>query len=199
MTRFFHAVAAIDRVFKSFRTAFLGKSSPVASVLGQLRPCRDALFRSPRAAHPGGIPALPDAVAQEAYDPEVVAPASGPAAAASTIRPSIPTPIRRRQASPRPRSIRRRLSGQELGEFILPYETVRASAVPQATLLAFLESTYPLPPPLQAGTVTRSNANSACRAGQGPRGRRIEHIPRNNGRPLWATRRCTAAHFRAML
>ncbi len=30
----------------------------------------------------------------------------------------------------------------ELGEFVLPYDTVRAAADPRAALLAFLESTY---------------------------------------------------------
>ncbi len=31
---------------------------------------------------------------------------------------------------------------QKLGEFLLPYEIVRKSAEPEATLMAFLESTY---------------------------------------------------------
>src|ERR1700704_6626063 len=56
-----------DRVFKQFRTGFLGKASPVHFFLGSfdLGVTRFCGGRAPR--HPGGVPNLPDAVASEAY------------------------------------------------------------------------------------------------------------------------------------
>ena len=47
------------------------QGEPGAFLLGQLRSCGDALFRPARAAAPGGVPNLPDAVAREAYSHEV--------------------------------------------------------------------------------------------------------------------------------
>ena len=50
---------------------------------------------------------------------------------------------------PRPKGLPSRKSApagayfdQKLGEFVLPYEVVRTSRDPEATLMAFLESTY---------------------------------------------------------
>ena len=60
-----------DRVFKQFRTGFLGKASPVHFFWGSfdLAVTRFSGRRAPR--HPGGVPHLPDAVAHEAYSHEV--------------------------------------------------------------------------------------------------------------------------------
>jgi predicted GNAT family acetyltransferase len=69
--RFHQASMAVDQVFSRFRTSFLGKSSPVHLFWGSfdLAVTRFSGRRAP--LHPGGIPALPDDVAQEAYDREV--------------------------------------------------------------------------------------------------------------------------------
>ena len=69
--RFHQALVAVDRVFNRFRTSFLGKSSPVHLFWGalDLAVTRFSGRRAP--LHPAGIPALPDDVAQEAYDREV--------------------------------------------------------------------------------------------------------------------------------
>ena len=60
-----------DRVFKQFRTGFLGKASPVHFFWGSfdLAVTRFSGRRAP--LHPGGVPNLPDTVAQEAYSHEV--------------------------------------------------------------------------------------------------------------------------------
>ena len=60
-----------DRVFKQFRTGFLGKASPVHFFWGSfdLAVTRFSGRRAP--LHPGGVPDLPDAVAREAYSHEV--------------------------------------------------------------------------------------------------------------------------------
>ena len=70
--RFWRVLLRSHEVLSQFRTAFLGKVKPGALLLGQLRPCGDALFRPhARRAIPGGVPQLPDAVAREAYSHEV--------------------------------------------------------------------------------------------------------------------------------
>ena len=69
--RFHQALTATDRVFKAIRTSYLGKSSPVHLFWGSfdLAVTRFSGRRAP--LHPAGVPALPDDVAQEAYDHEV--------------------------------------------------------------------------------------------------------------------------------
>src|ERR1700712_1604096 len=69
--RFLQILVNCDRVFKQFRTGFLGKASPVHFFWGSfdLAGTRFSGRRAPR--HPGGVPHLPDTVAQEAYSHEV--------------------------------------------------------------------------------------------------------------------------------
>jgi hypothetical protein len=69
--RFWRALVQVDRVFKAFRTGFLGKCSPVHFFWGSfdLAVTRFSGRRAP--AHAGGFPGLPDAVTREAYSHEV--------------------------------------------------------------------------------------------------------------------------------
>src|SRR6202046_4360731 len=69
--RFLQILVNVDRVFKQFRTGFLGKASPVHFFWGSfdLAVTRFSGRRAP--PHPGGIPHLPDAVTREAYSHEV--------------------------------------------------------------------------------------------------------------------------------
>jgi hypothetical protein len=69
--RFFQILVNADRVFRQFRTGFLGKASPVHFFWGSfdLAVTRFSGRRAPR--HPGGVPHLPDDVAREAYSHEV--------------------------------------------------------------------------------------------------------------------------------
>ncbi len=46
--RFWRALVQCDRVMKHFRAGFIGKVSPGAFLLGQLRSCGDAVFREDR-------------------------------------------------------------------------------------------------------------------------------------------------------
>jgi hypothetical protein len=64
--RFFQILVNADRVFKQFRTSFLGKASPVHFFWGSfdLAVTRFSGRTAPR--HPGGVPHLPDEVAGEA-------------------------------------------------------------------------------------------------------------------------------------
>ncbi|HEV2546045.1 MAG TPA: DUF5996 family protein, partial [Stellaceae bacterium] len=69
--RFWRALVQADRIFKLFRSGFLGKVSPVHFFWGSfdLAVTRFSGRRAP--LHPGGVPGLPDAVTREAYSHEV--------------------------------------------------------------------------------------------------------------------------------
>src|SRR5213078_1762170 len=69
--RFFQILVNADRVFKQFRTSFLGKASPVHFFWGSfdMAVTRFSGRRAPR--HPGGVPHCPDRVPIEAYSHEV--------------------------------------------------------------------------------------------------------------------------------
>lgn len=141
--RFHHASMGVDRVFNRFRTSFLGKSSPVHLFWGalDLAVTRFSGRRAP--LHPGGIPALPDDVTQEAYDREVSStgfwPGGGGIDYPAFYAYAYPTPTGYRSAPVRPDAA---FWHDGLSEFILPYEAVRSVADPDDALMAFLVSTY---------------------------------------------------------
>ncbi|NDV87514.1 N-acetyltransferase [Aurantimonas aggregata] len=143
VTRFFRATAAADRVFKAFRTSFLGKQSPSHLFWGSfdLAVTRFSGQRAP--LHPGGIPALPDSVTREAYDHEVASagfwPGGGGIDYPAFYAYAYPTPGGYAAATVEPEAA---FWASGLGEFILPYDAVQGADDPDATLLAFLESTY---------------------------------------------------------
>jgi hypothetical protein len=140
--RFWRALVQIDRLFKLFRTGFLGKASPVHFFWGSfdLAASRFSGRSAPR--HPGGIPGLPDAVACEAYSHEESSAGFWPG------NDAFPRAAFYSYAYPEPAGFRDRAVTPEahfdttLGEFILPYDTVRAAADPDALLLDFLSTTY---------------------------------------------------------
>jgi len=132
-----------DRVFKQFRTGFLGKASPVHFFWGSfdLAVTRFSGRRAPR--HPGGVPNLPDAVASEAYSHEVSSagfwPGSGAIDYPAFYSYAYPEPPGFRAAKVRPSAA---FFGDAQGEFILPYDAVRTAPDPDKALLDFLHSTY---------------------------------------------------------
>ncbi len=141
--RFWRALVQCDRVFKRFRTGFLGKASPVHFFWGSfdLAVTRFSGRRAP--PHPGGVPHLPDAVAREAYSHEVSSagfwPGGGDVPHAAFYSYAYPAPSGFSGASVAPAAA---YFHEALGEFLLPYDAVRTAADPDATLLAFLQSTY---------------------------------------------------------
>lgn len=140
--RFWRALIQVDRIFKTFRTGFLGKASPVHFFWGSfdLAVTRFSGRRAP--LHPGGVPGLPDDVTREAYSHEVSSAGFWPGSA------SFPQAAFYSYAYPEPPGFRDRPMPEGagfdsvLGEFILPYDAVRAAADPDALLLAFLTATY---------------------------------------------------------
>jgi predicted GNAT family acetyltransferase len=141
--RFHRALIAVDRVFNRFRTSFLGKSSPVHLFWGSfdLAVTRFSGRRAP--LHPGGVPALPDDVAREAYDREVSSagfwPGGGGVDYPAFYAYAYPAPNGFRAATARPDAA---FWHEGMSEFVLPYDAVQAAADPDADLMAFLVSTY---------------------------------------------------------
>jgi hypothetical protein len=141
--RFFRILVNADRVFKQFRTGFLGKASPVHFFWGSfdLAVTRFSGRRAPR--HPGGVPHLPDAVVCEAYSHEVSSagfwPGSGAIDYPAFYSYAYPEPPGYRATTVRPDAA---FFSEALGEFILPYDAVRTAADPDQALLNFLQSSY---------------------------------------------------------
>ncbi|MBD9375663.1 hypothetical protein IB238_23950 [Rhizobium sp. ARZ01] len=97
----------------------------------------------PAPLHPGGIPRLSDAIAREAYSHEVSSagfwPGGGPIEYAAFYSYAYPAPMGFASATVEPAEA---IFSQELGEFLLPYDAMRTAPDPEATLMAFLQSTY---------------------------------------------------------
>jgi hypothetical protein len=141
--RFWRILSQSDRVFKQFRARFKGKCSPVHFFWGAPDLAVTRFSGRPAPRHPGGVPNLPDWVAQEAYSHEV----SSCGFWAGDAR--LPYPAFYSYAYPSPPGFADATAQpaeaffhKDLGEFILPYDVVRQAPEPERTLLAFLESTY---------------------------------------------------------
>jgi hypothetical protein len=141
--RFFEALVQVDRVFKEFRTAFLGKATPVHLFWGSfdLAVTRFSGRTAPR--HPGGVPGLPDAVTREAYSHEVSSagfwPGGSGVESAAFYSYAYPSPEGFGKAKVRPAAAS---FDAKLGEFLLPYDAVRKARDPRSELMEFLRSTY---------------------------------------------------------
>jgi hypothetical protein len=131
-------------VFEQFRAGFFGKASPVQFFWGSFD-LASARFSGRRApAYAGGIPPNVDRhVMHEAYSHELIAAGFWPGSA------DVPRAEYYAYAMPAldgiaTTTIRPDAAGWDSarGEFLLPYEAVRTSADPAATLLEFLQTTY---------------------------------------------------------
>jgi hypothetical protein len=141
--RFWRVLLSVDRVMKQFRTGFIGKCSPVHFFWGSFDLAVTRFSGRPAPLHPGGVPNLPDAVAREAYSHEVSSagfwPGGGAVPDAAFYSYAYPEPQGFRAARVEPSEAQ---FSEALGEFVLPYDAVRRSPDPDATLLSFLQSTY---------------------------------------------------------
>ena len=126
-----------DRVFKEFRSPFLGKCSPVHFFWGSFDLAVTRFSGRPAPKREGA-----DSITREAYSHEVISAGFWPGGAQA------PYPLFYSYAYPEPSGF----SGANvapparydatLREFILPYEEVRQADDPEAMLLSFLQSTY---------------------------------------------------------
>ena len=140
--RFWLALVQASRVFSLFRTSFLGKVSPVHLFWGSFDLAVTRFSGRLAPLHPGGVLGLPDRVTREAYSHEVSSAGFWPGSE------SFPEAAFYSYAYPEPPGFREATIPQgasfdaALGEFVLPYETVRAAGDPDALLLDFLQATY---------------------------------------------------------
>jgi hypothetical protein len=141
--RHFRVLLASHRVFALFRTAFLGKVSPVHFFWGSFDL---AVTRFSGRAAPllkSHTPGLPDAVAREAYSHEVSSagfwPGGGPIDYPAYYSYAYPEPEGFGAAAVVPPAA---FYFKEFGQFILPYDAVRTASEPEAALMSFLQSTY---------------------------------------------------------
>lgn len=139
---FWRALIQIHRVLQDFRSAFLGKCSPVHFFWGSFDMAVTRFSGRAAPPHPGGVPNLPDAVAREAYSHEVSSAGFWPGD--DSHPPSFyayawPAPEGFAAADVAPAEAR---FDEGLGEFVLAYDAVRLAADPDAALTAFLQSTY---------------------------------------------------------
>jgi hypothetical protein len=143
VTRFFHAMVAIDSVLQRFRTGYLGKVSPVHLFWGSFDLAVTRFSGRTAPLHPGGILGLPDDVTREAYSHEVSSagfwPGGGGVDFPAFYSYAYPMPEGFSEARVAPGAA---YFEKSLGEFVLPYEAVRRSIDPGATLTAFLQTTY---------------------------------------------------------
>ncbi|HET7202654.1 MAG TPA: DUF5996 family protein [Steroidobacteraceae bacterium] len=141
--RLLQALLTADRVFRLFRSSFLGKVSPVHFFWGSFDLAVTRFSGRPAPMHPGGIPHLPDTVTREAYSHEVSSagfwPGGAMGGAPMFYAYAYPQPDGFAAASVQPEAARWDVA---LGEFVLDYDAVRLARAPEATLLAFLASTY---------------------------------------------------------
>jgi hypothetical protein len=131
-----------DRVMKEFQAGFVGKASPVQLFWGSFDLAAARYSGRPAPLHPGGAPNCPDWVMQEAYSREECSagwwPSSDP-----------PGPAFYAYVYPEPAGYQNAAIGPadafydaRLGEFMLPYDAVRAATDPDDAVLEFLRSTY---------------------------------------------------------
>jgi hypothetical protein len=140
--RFWQALVQADRVFKLFRSGFIGKASPVHFFWGSFDLAVTRFSGRTAPPHPGGVPGLPDRVTREAYSHEVSSAGFWPGDDA------YPHAAFYSYAYPEPPGFRDRAMpdgaafDETLGEFILRYDTVRNATDPDAVLLDFLQASY---------------------------------------------------------
>jgi Family of unknown function (DUF5996) len=136
--RFWRILLNVEEVFREFRGGFLGKCSPIHFFWGafDLAVTRFSGRRAPERVNA-------DYVQREAYSHEVSSvgfwPGGGNVKGAAFYSYTAPEPPGFREWPVRPGAAH---YDAELGEFILMYDDMRASASPAAALLEFCQSTY---------------------------------------------------------
>jgi hypothetical protein len=139
--RFWLSLVQAHRVLTVFRSRFAGKVSPVHFFWGSFDLAVTRFSGRTAPPHPGGVPNLADWVAQEAYSHEVSSCGYWPGGAEQGVFYSYAYP--EPEGFPdRPVEPADAVYDGDLQEFVLPYQVVRSAGDPDATLLAFAQSTY---------------------------------------------------------
>jgi hypothetical protein len=137
------AMLKANEVFNQFRSAFIGKASPVHLFWGAFDLAVTRFSGRPAPLHQGGMPNMPLEVMQEAYSQEVSSAGFWPGSK------DFPIPIFYAYAYPSAPGFKDQkvlpeaaFYSNEMGEFMLKYEDVRTAENPEQTLHDFLQSTY---------------------------------------------------------
>jgi hypothetical protein len=136
--RFWRILVQVDKVFKEFRSPFLGKCSPVHFFWGSFD-LAVTRFSGRRAPERAGA----DLITREAYSHEVIScgfwPGDATFPAPAFYSYTLPEPPGLSAASLRPASA---WYSPERGLFLLRYDDVRSADTPEQVLQEFLQSTY---------------------------------------------------------
>jgi hypothetical protein len=142
VTRFWLALLEMQRVFKIFRSRFVGKASAIHLFWGALDLAYTRFSGRTAPPHPGGAPNCGPHVMHEAYSHEVSSAGYWPGPPGDEgvfYAYAYPEPSGYRDA---PLAVPGAAWNEDLGEFVLPYELVRTAPDPDARLLEFLQATY---------------------------------------------------------
>lgn len=143
--RCWRILASSDRVLNQFRSRFIGKCSPSHFFWGSFDLACTRFSGLPAPPHPGGVPNLADWVTRESYSHECISAGWWPGTPGSpVVEPAFyayayPEPAGCSTAAIRPSAAEYNAT---MREWVLPYESVRASSDPEGLILDFLESTY---------------------------------------------------------
>jgi hypothetical protein len=136
--RFWRILLRADKVFKEFRSDFIGKVSPVHFFWGSFD-LAVTRFSGRRAPEREGA----DAITREAYSHEVIShglwPGGGAIKGPAFYSYTAPEPAGLSKEAVRPSQA---FYSKEMSEFLLLYDDVRQADAPEETLLEFLQSTY---------------------------------------------------------
>jgi hypothetical protein len=140
--RFWRVVVQAERVLTAFRGGFIGKASPVHFFWGSFDLAVTRFSGRLAPPHPGA-PNIADRITREAYSHEVSSCGFWPGGA-GLEQPifysyAYPQPPGFAEAGVRPPAAS---YNRQFGEFVLPYDAVRAAAAPDAMLHEFLQTTY---------------------------------------------------------
>jgi hypothetical protein len=139
--RWWRILVQVDRVFKDFRSRFIGKASPVHFFWGAFDIAATRFSGRKAPEHPG-VPNVGRSVMVEAYSHEVSScgfwPGAGPGMPAFYSY-AYPEPEAFHTCRVKPVEA---YYDEQLREFLLPYDVVRTAKNPDEVLLAFLQSTY---------------------------------------------------------
>ena len=140
---FWQAAVNINNVLLKFRSSFIGKCSPVHFFWGAFDIAVTRFSGREAPLHPGEAPNMPKEVMQEAYSQEVSSAGFWPG------NDQFQQPIFYAYSYPyhegfaeHPVSPPEAYWSQEMGEFVLPYDSVRKADHPHQMLMDFLQSTY---------------------------------------------------------
>ena len=138
---FWRQLLQANRVLGEFRSRFIGKVSPVHFFWGAMDLACTRFSGRPAPKHRGGVPNCGDWVMVEAYSHELSScgfwPGGGEEGAFYSYAYPEPDGYAAQSIAPDEASW-----AADMGEFLLPYEAVRAAPNPDRMVIDFLQSTY---------------------------------------------------------